>query len=52
MDYIEIMSYCGWDLQKSNEMAKQIIDETLRECGLEREEKEDVHTLQPESSAR
>ena len=43
-DYIEIMNFCGYDLAKANEMANQsetktlvqIVEETLRECGLER----------------
>ena len=44
MDYIEIMCYCGYDLEKANAMAKKhgehplsaIIDEILNETGLER----------------
>ena len=44
MDYIELMCYCGYDLDKANEMAKKhreqplsaIIEEILRETGLER----------------
>lgn len=44
MDYIEIMCYCGYDLEKSNAMAKkhsehplsEIIDEILKDTGLER----------------
>lgn len=33
MDYIEIMDFCGYDLEKANELAKE---EILREAGLEK----------------
>ena len=44
MDYIELMCYCGYDLEKANEIAKRhseqplsaIIDEILKDTGLER----------------
>lgn len=36
MDYIEIMDFCGYDLEKSDEIAKEIIEVILRETGLER----------------
>ena len=27
MDYIEIMNFCGYDLQKADKMAKEIIED-------------------------
>ena len=46
MDYLEIMDYCGFDLDKSNDLAHEIeaktmsevIDDIMRETGLDRAE--------------
>lgn len=35
MDYIEIMDYCGYDLEKANGIAQEVIEEMLAEIGLE-----------------
>lgn len=51
MDYIEIMDYCGYDLEKSDEIAKEIIEEILREMGLERSDT-DVLYLQSKPSSK
>lgn len=54
MDFIEIMNFCGFDLEKANEMVKgnaEIIDEILRETGLERGA-QDVFPLQSQSSPK
>ena len=44
MDYLEIMSFCGFDLEKANEMAQDfppsVIQEVLTEIGLEKLESE------------
>lgn len=52
MDYLEIMNFCGFDLDKAHEMAKQRGTEDLSEflkktCGSTRQEQEgeDVHIL-------
>lgn len=46
MSYIEIMDFCGYDLDRANELAHEeeskhlaeIIDEIMRETGLDRAE--------------
>ena len=48
MDYIEVMDFCGYDLEKSNKIAKEIIEEILRESGLERGDT-DVPPIQSQS---
>lgn len=56
MDYLEIMNFCGYDLEKANAMANQtdtkslseIIEDIMRETGLERGDT-DVLSLQSES---
>ena len=40
MDYLEIMDFCGYDLDKANEIAQSIIDKetietVLKDVGLE-----------------
>ena len=52
MDYLEIMNFCGFDLDKAHEMAKQRGTEDFSEslkktCGSNRHEQEDenVHIL-------
>ena len=40
------MNFCGYDLEKSNKIAKEIIEEILRESGLERGDT-DVLPIQP-----
>ena len=52
MDYIEIMNFCGYDLKKAHEMAKQRgtadFSETIKELlNLTKQEQEDkdVHIL-------
>lgn len=49
-DYLDIMSICSFDVAKST----KVVEEMLRECGLERNEEEDyyVHSLQPQPSAK
>lgn len=48
-DYLDIMSICSFDVAKSTE----VVEEMLRECGLERNEEDCyVHSLQPKSSAK
>lgn len=42
MDYLEVMDFCGFDLEKSAEMAENLgkcpdwVDEALNEAGLEK----------------
>lgn len=54
MDYIEIMDFCGYDLEKSNDIANEvevktlaeIIDEIMNDAGLDRAEvQKNVHRL-------
>lgn len=49
-DFLEIMNICAYDIKKASE----IVEEMLRECGLERIEQEgsNVYTVQSESSAK
>ena len=56
MDYIEVMDFCGYDMDKASEMSRQtdtkslseVIEDIMCEVGLERKEgKDDVHRLQP-----
>lgn len=56
MDFIELMIFCGYDLDKASEMSMQtdakslseVIEEMMNEVGLEREGGNDnVHRLQP-----
>lgn len=56
MDFLEIMNFCGYDLEKANEMANQtdtkslpeIIEDIMRETGLERGDS-DVLPIQSQS---
>ena len=56
MDFLELMNFCGYDLEKANEMANQtdtkslseIIEDIMRETGLERMDS-NVLSLQSES---
>lgn len=53
MDYLEIMNFCGFDLKKAHEMAKQYRGKSFSEIIKEEQARErsasDVHTLQPKS---
>ena len=47
-DYLDIMSICAFDIEKST----VVVEEMLRECGLERMENCDVHTVSTEPSEK
>lgn len=59
MDYLEMMNFCGYDLDKANKMAQksgaktlpEVVEEIMRETGLERKS-DDVPPLQSKSIRR